>query len=431
MAKTIPTLTLLCFFFTAGLRAQTTTAQISTGAGYAKSAYFKLSDGSSQQIAHDAWDIAFSNLGPAYAGIFVNEATATVNGQPTTALEAYDPFVFDFSETIDPDALLPEQLLLNPEHSWAEGAFNAGIDSSNTNDYGWGAYDPTAKKVLGYRIFVLKLRDGSYRKISFDEYDGNTYTFRVANLDGSNLSTHTVNTAFGNGSPLIYFSLGPNAANVPTATGWDLVFCRYLAALSDGQGGFVPYAVTGVLTADGLQTAKATKIDPATVDHTPYLDSMSHRLDIIGHDWKFFNLQTGWIVLADRAYFVKTKDNLLYKLVWVGFSGSGTGTATLQSTLIGQLSATTDLPAGIASALVYPNPATDQLHLAVSTRENTRADVRLLDAAGRVVWTGATASLQPGLSVLDLQLPVLTAGNYLLQVQTPAGQFVRKVLIGQ
>ncbi|MCC6461355.1 MAG: T9SS type A sorting domain-containing protein [Saprospiraceae bacterium] len=431
MSKTIPTLLLVCLSLAVGLRAQTTTVQLSTGAGYAKSAYFKLSDGSSQQVAHDAWDIAFSNLGTAYAGIFVNESTATVNGQPTVALEAYDPYVFDFSETIDPDALLPEQLLLNPEHSWAEGAFNAGIDSSNTNDYGWGAYDPTAKKVIGYRVFVLKLRDGSYRKISFDEYDGNAYTFRAANLDGTNLSTHTVNTAFGNGSPLIYFSFGTNGANVPTATGWDLVFCRYLAALSDGQGGFVPYAVTGVLTADGMQTAKATAVDPATVDHTPYLDSLSHRLDIIGHDWKFFNLQTGWVVLGDRAYFVKTQDNLLYKLVWVGFSGSASGTATLQRTLIGQLSATADLPSEIASALVYPNPATDQIHLAVSASKNEQAKIRLLDGSGRLVWSGLPATLQAGLTVLDLPLPALPAGTYWLQVQTPGGQFVRQLVLGR
>ncbi len=70
------------------LPAQTAIHQISTGNGYGKSAYYKFTDGASQQIAHDAWDIAFSNLGPQQAGIFVNESTASVNGQPGPAVEA-------------------------------------------------------------------------------------------------------------------------------------------------------------------------------------------------------------------------------------------------------------------------------------------------------------------------------------------------------
>ena len=412
------------------LPAQTAIHQISTGNGYGKSAYYKFADGASQQIAHDAWDIAFSNLGPQQAGIFVNESTASVNGQPGPAVEAYDPLVFDFNETIDPGILLPEQQLFNPEHSWAEGAFNTGRDTSNALDYGWGGYDPNLQKIVGYRVFALKLRDGTYRKISFDEYTGASFTFRVANLDGSNLSTHTINTTPGNGSPLVYFSLGAAGSNVPTATDWDLVFCRYVALLADGSGGLLPYFVTGVLTADGYQTARAAGIDPATVDHVPYLDSLSHRLDIIGHDWKYFDLTSGWSVLDNRAYFVKTKQNQLYKLVWVDFGGASTGTATLERTYLGELSAAPDLPAGISGVLVYPNPAADQAYLSLSATQASTAVLGLFDAAGKKTWSGK-APVHAGLTVLELPLSSLPAGGYTLRVELPGGQFARQVVVGR
>lgn len=429
MNKIITLCGLLLVFTTAVLRAQTT-HQISTGAGYSKFAYFKLADGSSQQVANDAWDIAFSNLGATVAGIFINEATTTSMGQPLPGMEVYDPYVFDFSESINPADILPEYQLFNPEASWAEGAFNTVADSLDANDYGWGTYDAGQAKFTGSRVFVLKLRNGEFRKIFIDEYNGAQFSFRVAQLDGSGETTHTVNTAFGNGSPVVYFSLGPNGANVVTPTDWDLVFCRYIALLNAG-GDLVPYYVTGVLTADSIQTARATNVDPATVDYTAYLDSFSNRLDVINHDWKFFDLSQGWFVADDRAYFVKTPQNDLYKLVFTAFGGSTTGTATLQRTYLGLLSSAPDLPSGIGEVLVYPNPTLDRLYLSFTATAATPAALQLLNSAGQTVWAGASTT-RSGLNVLEInQLPALPAGVYHLSVQVPSGQFSRNVVVGQ
>ncbi len=409
------------------LNAQTSD-QISTGTGYTKFAYYKLSDGSSQQVPNDAWDIAFSNLGPQAAGIFINESTSSSMGQTILGMEAYDPFVFDFSETINPADISPEYQLFNPEASWAEGAFNTVADSLDPTDFGWGAYDAGQSKILGNRVFVLVLRNGEYRKIFFDEYDGTQFSFRVANLDGSNMTTHTVSTSPGNGSPVVYFSLGANGANVVTPKGWDLVFCRYVAIL-DAGGDLVPYFVTGLLSADSVQVARANNVNPATVDYTAYLDSFSNRLDVINHDWKFFDLSQGWFVVNNRAYFVKTPNNNLYKLVFTAFGGSTNGTATVQRTYLGQLSAAHDLPAGIGEALVYPNPSADLLYLSFTTDAPAPAVLRLLNSAGQTVWTG-NAQTQTGLNVLQIdRLPALPGGTYVLHVQLPGGQFSRTVAL--
>ncbi|TNE50379.1 MAG: T9SS type A sorting domain-containing protein [Bacteroidetes bacterium] len=427
MNKTILFFSTLFTTFSLSLVAQNTDV-ISTGSGYSKFAYYKLSDGSSEQVANEAWDIAFSNLDAQSPGIFINESTKSSMGQTVPGAEAYDPFVFDFSQTINPGDIFPEFQLFNPEASWAEGAFNTPADTSDPNDYGWGAYDAGQGKVIGYRVFVIKLRNGAYRKISFDEFDGTQYSFRVADLDGNNMTSHTVNTDFGNGSPLLYFSLGPNGATVTTPKNWDLVFCRYVALL-DAGGDLVPYAVTGILSGNGVQVARATNVDPMTVNYMDYLDSFSTRLDVINHDWKFFNLSTGWVVSSDRAYFVKTAQNDLYKLVFTAFGGSGNGNATVERTYIGNLSAAPDLPTGISEVLVYPNPVLDRLSVSFTAEDTGLAMLRLRNAAGRLVWEGRS-QVAHGLNVLELnQLPGLPAGMYTLQVQVPTGQFTRAVIV--
>ncbi|MBV6442114.1 MAG: T9SS C-terminal target domain-containing protein [Haliscomenobacteraceae bacterium CHB4] len=428
MSKRLSLFPALPLLFAATLNAQTTTHQISAGPGYAQSGYFKLSDGTGQQVPHDAWDIAFSNLGSQQAGIFFNESTASSMGQPTAPIEAYDPFVFDFGESIDPANLTEDLRIYNPETTWAEGAFNTMKDTSNAFDYGWGVYNPAQSKITGSRVFALKLRNGQYRKIMFDEYDGSTYTFRIANLDGSNLETHTIDTDFNNGSPVTYFSFA-TGANVTTPTAWDMVFCRYVAFLFDGTN-YLPYFVTGILMNDGIQTARAAGVDPATVDYQDYLDSLKNRIDVIGHDWKAFS-GISWSVAGDVAYFVKTKDNKLYKIVFTAFGGSANGTGTFEKTYLGELTSAPDLPAGIREVLVYPNPVADRLGISFTSESAANASLRLSDTGGRIVWSG-NARVQPGLNVLDINdLPSLPAGNYILNVQLPAGQFSRNIAKGR
>lgn len=407
--------------------AQATYDQISAGPGYTKASFYRLDDGSSQQIAHDAWDIAFSNLGATVAGIFINESSATINGQPTPALELFDALTSDFSDVIDP-GLLGDRLY-NPEIDWTTGAFNTPADPSNPLDFGWGTYNPVQHQVQGSRVFVLKLRNGQYRKLIFDVFTGSAYTFRVAELDNANAVTYTVELQAGNGSPLQYVSLANPAAAVATATNWDMVFCRYFAPLDDGSGGTLQYALTGILSGDGVLAAKASGVDPATVDYNDYLDSLSSRLDVVGHDWKAFDLSAGWSVAPDRAYFVKTTQNQLFKLVFIDFEGSSTGAATVERTALGVLSAAPDLPAGITAALVYPNPTAGQLTLSFTAEVAEAANLSLVNTQGQLVWSGRL-SAQTGLNVAEIALPELPQGQYFLSVQIAGGRFVRKITVG-
>lgn len=410
---------------TVSLQAQTNIHQISTGTGYAKFGYYQLSDGATQQVNNDAWDIAFGNLGPASAGIFVNESTHSVQGQAQPGVEVFDTGIFDFSQTIDQGSLTAELRLYNPETSWHEGAFNTVKDPSDPFDLGWGSYDPVTHQVDGIRVFAVKLRNGQYKKLLFESYDGQTYIFKAADLNGANEQTYTINKNAGNGSPVVYFSFAN--ANPTTPTAWDLVFCRYSTLLFDGQE-YIQYGVAGILSNDGVQTAKAVGVDPATVDYQLYLDSLNSRPDIIGHDWKSFS-GTAWEVSSDHAYFAKAKDGKLYKIVFIDFEGSSTGTATLERTYITQLSATNDLPAGITEAAVFPNPVADHLTVSFTATSAVEATFNIVNIQGQMVWSGNTRT-QQGLNVFEInQLPSLATGTYLLNMQLPSGQFSRQIVV--
>lgn len=200
---------------------------------YTKRSDYNLSDGTSVQTSYDAWDIAFSNLGAQSAGIFINESTATSMRQPLAGIEVYNTGLTDFNQAISAGSLTADKLIFNPEISWSEGAFNSVKSQADPFDFGWGSYNPQTHPVVGTRVFALKLRNGSYRKILFEQYTGQTYQFKSANLDGTNEQSHSVSKSGGNGSPVAYFSFVNN--NPVTSTNWDLVFCRYNTPLFDGQ----------------------------------------------------------------------------------------------------------------------------------------------------------------------------------------------------
>jgi hypothetical protein len=48
--------------------------EISTGTGYNLQSYVNIGDGTSKQVANNAWDIAFS-IDPQDAGVFINRTS--------------------------------------------------------------------------------------------------------------------------------------------------------------------------------------------------------------------------------------------------------------------------------------------------------------------------------------------------------------------
>lgn len=395
--------------------------EISVGAGYQKQSFIKLSGDSETQANNTSWDIAFSVFGFQDGGIFINESAGTSMGQPQPSPEVYYALTDNFDEQPDPTAL-EDFPLFNAEASWANGAFNEVRDTLNGLDYGWGEYNFITHQIVGTSVYVIKLRDGSYRKFKVESLAGSTYTFKYANLDGTNLITQTINKADHAGKTLAYFSFdsGSTVAVEPDG-GFDLLYCRYITPLFDpGSMTYLAYPVTGVLTGEGVQVAKADGVNPETVAYTAYQDSLQTRLDVIGYDWKTFT-GAAWTLDLDRVFFVKTADDHVWKVQFVDFEGSSTGVAVLTKEDLGVISAVQN-PAAIGmKAMMYPNPVQERLLVSLDIPAGLGKDAQLLvtDMSGRLVAQHAT-TLNEGFSVLELPAQTWATGAYVLHLKIGA-----------
>jgi len=147
------------------------TAQIidqpSVGAGYANTTFYNLEDGNTTSIGHTEWDIAF-NVSQFDVGVIVNEAVGLSFTAPLSSVELSMASTNDFS-TADSVGF---SRIYNDEVTWSAGAFNLVADPSNMADYGWGDYNFGTNQVIGTRVFVIKLRNETYKKLEVQSLIG-------------------------------------------------------------------------------------------------------------------------------------------------------------------------------------------------------------------------------------------------------------------
>lgn len=402
--------------------------QVTVGPGYSQSVYYSLKDGSAQGHALSTWDIAFEVFGQTSAGIFVNEGVANSNAAPLPQVSLYLSDTSDFYAAIDTSMIGAR--LHNQELSWAEGAFNAAKDPQNPFDYGWGEYDVTTHQVVGNRVFILQLRDSSYKKIQINALAGGAFQFTYANLDGTGDTTQTLIRADFSGKTLAYFSFESETFLDLEPEAWDLLFTRYTTPLDDGQGNILQYMVSGVLSGRDVQVAQADSVDPNTVDPADYQEAYTEELTAIGHDWKSFDLNLfQWSVPEDRVYFIKTREDSLWKVQFIDFEGASTGTSTLEKTPLGVLTHLSQDELKIKFAFnAYPNPAQGDFWVAYELPGTVKvARLELLDLQGRKVWERPLAR-QMGFHAQDIQTQ-LPAGMYMLRLQLGQHMLADKLLI--
>ncbi|MBL0100759.1 MAG: T9SS type A sorting domain-containing protein [Saprospiraceae bacterium] len=405
--------------------------EISTGNGYNKQSFVKLSENTQKQVPNDAWDLAFTAFGVQDAGIFINESSGSSMGQNLPQTELYYANTDDFYTSLTALDLniISAKKYLNTEKSWSYGAFNELRDTLNPFDYGWGKYVPSSNKVIGDKLYILKLRNGSYKKIKIESLSGTTYILKYANLDNSDEVTKSLNKNTDNkGQKFIFFSFTTNeTVDVLPAGGFDLMYCRYIAIAVDPNGTIVQqYNVTGILTGPGVKTAIADGVDPVSVSYSDYKDKLSSRTDVIGYDWKTLT-GTSWALDQDRVFFVKTADNHLWKLQIIDFEGSSTGTAVLEKTDLG-VSATSDLLN--VKANVYPNPANAEVMVSLDIAPQNNSDLRLevSDINGQVLMNTNVKNAE-GFQVLQINTNDWNKGVYLLRIYNTDQQSVTRKIV--
>jgi hypothetical protein len=379
--------------------------QVAIKANYTHQTYYSLATGKSVSVPNDAWDLAFSNVGLQDAGVLYNESTALNGAQ----IKVFLANTTSWAEAItDTTMFVDSMMLLNPKKNWTEGAFNSVKASPSPFDYGWGIYNTMTNVVEGGRIYVIKKRDGSFIKFQVVKLVINDYSFRYANLDGSDEINTVVSKDKTNPNRLIHFSFNTGKVDMPWD--FDLVFQRYKTPVPVGDGSMLDYNVTGVLLAPGVEAVVADNVDPLNVKEGDYAAKYSKNISTIGYDWKSFDLTSGWSIDDNRTQFIKTKKGDKFQITFYDYEGSATGITTLGRKVI--TTAVTDLIED-NTVNVYPNPTPDFITID-GIKEDSQ--LRIIDGSGKLVLKAAVTASNNRIGMNNLP-----SGNYILQLVTPKG----------
>ena len=389
---------------------QETTVNLSLGASYTSQVYYKLNTKTETTVAANSWDLAFFRASNYEHGIRVNDGIGIEVFEAANQATAWN--------TIDITNEAAWSKLYNSDTDRINGAFMQGSAT-----YGWGEYNTATHHITGTIIYVLKYTDGSYKKFICEDFYGG-YTIKYASWNGSDWSedeSAVISNSNNSNNTYNYFSLqNDNEVIVePAATDWDFVFTKYFTDVSTSK-----YNVTGVLSSDNITVATATG------DTTNNL-SYSEAINTIGYNWKSLNATWTYDVDSELKFYVKDKDEKIYKLYFTEFGGSSTGNLVFNFEDVTQTLGIEEIGESIAFG-IYPNPVRSDKKInivfdvnKVNKNENK---IEIYNLSGqKVLATSITNSL--GFYNKEINLSSLNSGIYMLKFTSGNYQKTKKIVI--
>ena len=408
MKYTLTIITLILFY----ISPQAQTVQISMGNNYANQVFYSMQNGEIKNISNDNWDLSFTT----------DQYASTIRTNDGKGVELYTYHLGDTSDWQNINVSITNNLssgMYNSEISWYDGAFEN--NSLGHPDYGWGVYNMINHNVTGDSLYIIKTINGNWKKIWIKELTtAGEYIFKLANLDGSNEITQSILKTNYTDKNFIYFSIDQNTIidREPISSEWDITFTKYISPVQA-----TPYPVTGVLINSSTEVAKATGVtDPLT-----YFDYSNHNfnneINSIGYDWKSY--QGSFVVDANRCYFIKDKNENIWRLVFNSFDGMSTGNIEFNTELIFN---TSSVNINKTSSLnVFPNPTTQNTNLIFDFEEECL--INIYDISGVKVYSKQLNSR--GLELINLPTENFDAGLYFLVVYKENRVLAKEKLIVQ
>jgi hypothetical protein len=384
------------------------------GQYYANEIYYSMKNGEVSSYSRNSWDIAFRTKIMS-SSIITNDGTGVV-------LWSYPKADTAGWATVDTGGLSTWTRMFNDPAVWENGAFSR--NAQGHPDYGWGRYNDETHDVVGDSLFIIKLRDGSFRKLRIIRKNSvnNIYYFRTANLDGTGQQDLSINCNNYIAKDFVGFSLETNLAvdYQPVKADWDIVFTKYMSIQSGGQ----PYPVTGVLSNDGV---KSKKFFPVSLDYVDYThgDWDSTRSSV-GWEWKYIDTNYVYHIVDSTVYFVKSMGGDIYKLIFSKFAGSSTGVIVFETGKAAGLGITGKTISGELS--IYPNPAVNQIHVSLTRVSSGSELLEFSDMTGKIL---ERRSLEPGFGQLSLDISGLASGIYFIRISFQEGSVSKKVMISR
>jgi hypothetical protein len=382
------------------------------GSAYVNDVYYSLQKGITATPPRANWDISFRTS--------IMSSSILTNGASGVMLYAYPKSDTSGWSTFDTSGLSTWKPLYNSIKDWEQGAFMA--NAGTHPDYGWGVYNNTTHKLHGDSLFVIKLIDGTYRKIWIVQKDSpkNKYFIRYAKLDGSNDTTVTIDCNLYKTREFVGFSISTNSVvdREPVAADWELLFTKYVEKVYMGPTP-VDYPVMGILTNHKVYLAEVRGVDQQTYENYTAHPFDSFDISIIGRDWKKSVGQPPVYTIVDTlVFFLNDKKGDIYKLYFKGFEdGTSSDGKVMFFTKLLKANAIEENNT-VANMLVYPNPATtSNINLVYRFDDVSEFTIDIIDINGKIISTRKIAN-KPGFNTISLANNKLEKGLYIARVST-------------
>lgn len=382
---------------------------------YTNQSFYSLENGEVANLNNTDWDLAFSTA--------TMSSSIRINAGMGTEL-----FSYPLGDTTDWNTFNSSNLsnwlpIYNSDTNWFVGAFDK--NSTSMFDMGWGMYSMITHHVTGDSLYAIKTVGGDWKKLWIQKLANDEYTFKYANLDGTNEINTSVSKLNYSDKNFIYYSLDQNSVldREPNSIDWDITFTKYITPV---QG--MPYGVTGVMSNDGVQVAQVDNLpDPNSYsDYSQH--SMSTEINTIGYDWKSFDMSTfSYSVEPYRCYFVKDLQDKVWRIIFTSFEGSSTGNIEFNTQEMTSSTSISELRSDISTFEIYPNPITDNNLTIVFDNSFNETQLEILTVAGKQVFDKNINGA--GFQAKSFNLPNLDKGLYIVSISSRGKSIQKKLLI--
>lgn len=305
--------------------AQVLADSATTGASYINDVFYSLPNGTVRTEPRDNWDLGFEISGNASSILANTQANARVYQSPFTVANwsSFDTSGFNNWQRLD-----------NSPTSWSQGALNSNNGAGGGFDLGWGIYDFMGTNgpqhaVNGDSVFLVKLNNGTFKKLRIDRLFNSEYAITWADINGQNEVKDTVAKGAYAGKNFGYYSIANSVEldREPATADWDLLFTRYIT-YDYGMGVGSPQSVTGVLLNKNVKAVRIAGVHDDDLVWENYIDSFKTDKNVIGHNWKGVNYAPPptWLIEDSLTFLIRRPVNgEVWKAVFTGFGGSGSG----------------------------------------------------------------------------------------------------------
>jgi len=397
------------------------------------SAYINLASPDVVLVDNTNWDLAFMN--PLSASIRIN------GGQDVRLWHVSDATSDDFDAPLDTAGKFETWTeLFNSTDDWQIGAFNMGLDGfsdDSPGEFGWGQYAQTV--VTGTELFVIKLRNGEYKKIVIDELSAGTYYFFYSDLNNENAVQKEYTKSNFAGKLNGYFDLekGESLDREPNLEQWHLEYSKYVQIV-EGQGVTQPYPVVGIRSNRGVKVAQLDDVDVVDTP-LPKVEDFTSIITEIGHDWKELNFNTfEYEMVENRVYFVQRFElqevngetvevpvGELYKLVFKGYTG---GEITYE--LADPQLSVNETNYDNSKFAVYPNVISknETVNLVYAGGEFGQANLNIYSSTGANVYS-QNVTLSQNLQISNINTADFNSGVYFVRIQKGNSIYTQKFVV--